>query len=137
MVWIARTGNDSGMEVSPLELKFRALLEQVFVTRPRTKEIFVGFPAMIFAAYFIGRRKWLLALGAAILGTIGVADALNTFCHIHTPIFYSALRTFHGLWLGILFGAVALLAYSAVERALLRRIGQTSESTDDIDRTAL
>jgi hypothetical protein len=136
MIWIGRTGNDSGMEVSTLELKMRAFLEQVFVTRPRTKEIMLGFPAMLFAAYFIGRRKWLIALGAAIVATIGVADMLNTFCHIHTPIFYSALRSIHGLWLGILFGAIALLVYAAIERVWLRRFGQTA-STVEIDRTAL
>jgi hypothetical protein len=115
-IWIARTGNDSGMEISSFELKMRATLEQVFITRPRTKEIFIGMPAMIFAAYFILRRRWLFALGAAILATIGQADLLNTFCHIHTPLFYSLLRSIHGLWLGILIGAVALILYAALER---------------------
>jgi hypothetical protein len=115
-IWIARTGNDSGMEISGFELKMRATLEQIFITRPRTKEIFVGMPAMLFAAYFILRRNWLLALGAAIVATIGQADLLNTFCHIHTPLFYSVLRSIHGLWLGILVGAVALIVYAALVR---------------------
>ena len=130
MFWIARTGNDSGMEISALELKMRAALEQFFVTRPRTKEIMVGFPAFLFAAWFMQRRRWLLALGAAIVGTIGIADVLNTFCHIHTPIFYSALRTFHGLWLGILFGAIALSVWAAIERFYFARV-----SSAKIDRT--
>jgi hypothetical protein len=132
MLWIARTGNDSGMEISPIELKMRATLEQLFVTRPRTKEIMVGFPAFLFAVYFMQRKRWLLAVGAAILGTIGVADVLNTFCHIHTPIFYSALRTIHGLWLGIAFGAIALLIWAAVERGFAKRF---LKSTVDLDRT--
>lgn len=111
-IWIARTGNDSGMEVSSLELKMRALLEQVFITRPRTKEIFIGHPALIFAVFFAYRRLWLPAFGATILATIGQADMLNTFCHLHTPLFYSALRSIHAIWLGALIGGGALWLYS-------------------------
>ncbi len=110
-VWIARTGNDSGMEISSLELKMRALLEQLFITRPRTKEIFLGHPAMIFAVYFAMRRQWLPAFAATIVATIGQADMLNTFCHLHTPLFYSALRSFHAVWMGSLIGGAALWMY--------------------------
>jgi hypothetical protein len=110
-VWIARTGNDSGMEISGLELKMRAILEQIFITRPRTKEVFIGHPAMIFAVYFALRRQWLPAFGAMFLATIGQADMLNTFCHLHTPIFYSLLRSIHAVWLGIVIGGAALWLY--------------------------
>jgi hypothetical protein len=110
-IWIARTGNDSGMEISSLELKMRALLEQLFITRPRTKEIFLGHPAMIFAVYFALRRQWLPAFSATIIATIGQADMLNTFCHLHTPLFYSVLRSFHAIWMGSLIGGAALWAY--------------------------
>jgi hypothetical protein len=110
-VWIARTGNDSGMEISSIELKMRAILEQIFITRPRTKEVFLGHPAMIFAVYFALRRQWVPAFAAAILATIGQADMLNSFCHLHTPIFYSLLRSIHAVWLGIAIGGVALWVY--------------------------
>lgn len=110
-VWIARTGNDSGMEISSLELKMRAFMEQVFITRPRTKEVFLGHPAMIFAVYFAYRRQWIAAFAATILATIGQADMLNTFCHLHTPLFYSLLRSIHAVWLGALIGGVALWIY--------------------------
>jgi hypothetical protein len=110
-IWIARTGNDSGMEISSFELKMRALMEAVFITRPRTKEVFLGHPAMIFAVYFAVRRQWIPAFAAAILVTIGQADMLNSFCHLHTPIFYALLRSIHAVWLGILIGGVALWVY--------------------------
>lgn len=113
-IWIARTGNDSGMEISGLELKMRSILEQVFITRPRTKEVFIGHPAMIFAVYFALRRQWTAAFAATILATIGQADMLNTFCHLHTPIFYSLLRSIHAVWLGILIGGAALWAYHKI-----------------------
>ena len=110
-IWIARTGNDSGMEISSLELKMRAFMEQVFITRPRTKEVFIGHPAMIFAVYFAYRRQWIAAFAATILATIGQADMLNTFCHLHTPLFYSVLRSIHAVWLGALIGGIALWIY--------------------------
>ena len=110
-IWIARTGNDSGMEISSLELKMRAFMEEVFITRPRTKEVFIGHPAMIFAVYFAYRRQWIAAFAATILATIGQADMLNTFCHLHTPLFYSLLRSIHAIWLGALIGGIALWIY--------------------------
>ncbi|MDQ3813755.1 MAG: DUF5693 family protein [Armatimonadota bacterium] len=121
MLFLARTGNESGMEISPLELKFRALLEHVFITRPRTKEIFLGHPAMIFAVWFALRRHSLLAWGAAVGATLGQADVLNTFCHIHTPIFYSLLRSIHSVWLGAVCGGIVLWIYAAIERRIAER----------------
>jgi hypothetical protein len=131
MIWIARTGNDSGMEVSSLELRFRAILEQVFITRPRTKEIILGHPAMIFAVWFALRRQWPGLFAAALATTIGQADMLNTFCHQHTPLFYSVLRSFHALWLGILIGGAALWLWTLiVPRAWT--VWQTWSTPDDI-----
>ncbi|MCK5768254.1 MAG: hypothetical protein KAH35_07785, partial [Candidatus Atribacteria bacterium] len=39
-----------------------------------------------------------------IIGTIGPVTLINTFCHIHTPFLFSLLRTFNGVWLGLLVG---------------------------------
>ncbi len=117
-IWIARSGNDSGMEVSSLELKMRAFLEQTLVTRPRTKEIFIGMPAAVFAVWFLMKRQWIWAFAVVILVTIGQADLLNTFCHIHTPIFYSLLRSIHGIWIGALVGGIALWVWSKIEKSV-------------------
>jgi hypothetical protein len=121
-IFIARTGNDSGMEVSSFEWNMRALLERLFLTRPRTKEIFLGMPAMIFVVWFARQGRWWPAYLAAIAATIGQADVINTFCHIHTPIFYSLLRTIHGVWLGAIVGGVALWLYRAVELKIVGRM---------------
>jgi len=131
-IWIARSGNDSGMEISPLELKMRAFLEQTLVTRPRTKELFIGMPAAVFAVWFMCRRQWLLAFGAVMLVTIGQADLLNTFCHIHTPIFYSVLRSIHGIWIGAIVGGIALWVWNTIEKMLAQR-GGTSNNTNTIE----
>ena len=107
-LWMARFGNESGMEISSFELKLRATLERVFVTRPRTKEIFMGHPAFLVAIWFMLRdRKWL-AWGALVLATIGQSDVVNTMCHIHTPVFFNIWRSVAGIFIGAAVGAVVL-----------------------------
>lgn len=105
-VWMARTGNEPGVGVSELEMRFRAVLERILIARPRTKEFVVGHPAFLLAGLIAwrGHRGWAIPL--VLLGMVGQTSMLNTFCHIHTPICASALRTFNGLWLGILIGMV-------------------------------
>ncbi len=107
-VWMARFGNESGMEISSVELQLRATLEKVFITRPRTKEIFMGHPAFLIAVLFMLRRQKWLAWGALIFATIGQTDVFNTMCHIHTPVFYSIWRSVTGVFLGA-FGGFILL----------------------------
>ena len=126
-VWIARTGNDSGMDISPLELKMRAFMEQVFITRPRTKEVFVGNPALILAVFLGLKRRWPLFLGLVMAATIGQTDLYNTMCHIHTPLFYSLLRSFHAIWLGLLIGGALVWLWNWMEKSLRRR----DENRDD------
>ena len=117
---VARSGNDAGLQVSGAELKFRAILDRVMLVRPRTKEFLIGYPALILGiAYALrGRRQWATPLVA--LGSIGLASALNTFCHIHTPLALSALRTLNGLIAG---SVVGLIAYWAL-RGLPGREGE-------------
>jgi hypothetical protein len=107
---VARTGNDSGVGVSSVELKFRALLDRVLPVRPRTKEFLIGHPAWVLAMalWYRGRRKW--ALPIFVVGVVGQVSLLNTFCHIHTPLHLSILRGITGLVLGAVLGAVLFLA---------------------------
>jgi len=104
-LWMARTGNESGVGVSDMEMRFRGLLEQLLVPRPRTKEFLVGHPAFLLGVVVggLGRRSWAVLL--VLLGFVGQASMVNTFCHIHTPLSLSLLRTFNGLWLGVAIGA--------------------------------
>lgn len=108
-LWMARFGNESGMEISPMELKMRALLEKVFITRPRTKEIFMGHPAFLFTVYFLLRRRRPLAFLCFFAAVIGQTDALNSMCHIHTPVFYCIWRTITGVFIGTVVGFAGLV----------------------------
>ncbi len=39
-----------------------------------------------------------------IIGLVGQVSIINSFCHIHTPVMVSVIRTANGLWIGILLG---------------------------------
>ena len=111
-LWMARFGNESGMEISTFELKMRAILERVFVTRPRTKEIFMGHPAFLVAIWFMLRDRRAIAWGVLVMATIGQSDVVNTMCHIHTPVFFNIWRSLAGIVIGGVVGAVAIYLLS-------------------------
>jgi len=113
---LARSGNDSGVGVSNFELHMRSVLEQWMYARPRTKEFAFGHPLFIFAMIAAARGYRLPALLLLLGAAVGQTDVLNTYCHAHTGLLLSLVRTFNGLWLGIAI-AVALLALFA-RRAL-------------------
>jgi hypothetical protein len=103
---IARTGNDPGVGVSGIELKFRALMDRFLPVRPRTKEFLFGHPLFILAIalWYRGRKKWALPLFVA--GVVGQVSILNTFCHIHSPLHLSFIRDVAGLVFGVVIGLI-------------------------------
>ena len=105
---LLRSGNDSGMGVSDLELRFRSVLEQVMSARPRTKEFLVGFPSLLLA--FVAAKKGFTAASQwlIIVGGVGIVDFLNTFCHAHTPFMVSIVRSVNSLVIGVI---IALTIY--------------------------
>lgn len=109
---LARSGNDSGVGVSDLELKFRSILEQWMIARPRTKEFALGHPLFLFSMIAGARGQRLLALVLLLGAAIGQVDVLNTYCHAHTPVLLSLLRTANGLWLGIGVGVILLVVFA-------------------------
>jgi hypothetical protein len=113
---VLRSGNDSGVGVSPLELQLRSVLDHVFGVRPRTKEVLIGHPFLVLALAraAAGKRQGLWAL--LTLATIGQVSMVNTFSHLHTPLLVSVVRTLHGLWFGALVGGVLYLVVEQVER---------------------
>lgn len=104
---VARSGNDSGVGVSGLELKFRSILDKVLYVRPRTKEFLIGYPALLAGIAFALRGRRQYAAPLIVVGSVGLVSALNTFCHIHTPLQLSLLRVFNGAVVGVLVGIVA------------------------------
>jgi len=114
-IYVVRTGHAAGMPVLELELRLRALLGELLLVRPRLKEFLFGYPLAVLglSVLAMGRRD---ACTAALLTLAAVAPVsmTNTFMHFTASLPVILLRSFNGLWLGVLFGvlltASALLA---------------------------
>ncbi|MBO8127077.1 MAG: hypothetical protein H0Z38_07565 [Firmicutes bacterium] len=121
---IVRTGNIGA--VADWERELRDALEALLVVRPRTKEMLLGHPALVLGLWLqhTGRGSKVITGLALVAGTIGLLSILNTFTHVHTPLTVSAVRTLHGLWIGLGLGFLAVLVYDLVERLLLHSGGR-------------
>jgi len=117
LVYVSRTGNES-VAISPLELQFRALLDNILGVRPRTKEFLLGHPLMLLLIYLGYRNNNYIPL--LLGGAIGQISLVNTYAHIHTPLVISLVRSFHGLWLGILIGLVLIALWRIGENLVYR-----------------
>ncbi|MGM0445281.1 MAG: DUF5693 family protein [Bacillota bacterium] len=107
--YILRTGNFPILDIPAIEDSFRNMLEKILFVRPRFKEFLIGHPAFILGLYFFDDLKKSLSLYfLSLLAVIAQLNILNSFAHIHTPLFISSLRTFHGLWLGLLIGLIGV-----------------------------
>jgi hypothetical protein len=113
-LYLARSGNQSDIAPSSFELALRSNLTAVLGVRPRFKEFLIGVPLlMLLPALRLEHRRltgWLFAVAAAI----GTADVVDTFSHLHTPVFVSLLRIVNGAVLGAVVGAVLIWAYRAI-----------------------
>jgi len=112
LVYVSRTGNESAA-VSSLELQFRTLLDNILGVRPRTKEFMLGHPLLLLLFYLGFRDNRYQPL--LLAGVIGQVSLVNTYAHIHTPLMVSLLRSFNGLWLGIIGGLVLIALWKAGE----------------------
>ncbi|GAB4460259.1 MAG: DUF5693 family protein [Armatimonadaceae bacterium] len=125
---VLRSGNDPGVGVSPIELKIRALLDQLLYARPRFKEFLIGHPALVLSLILaaIGQRRWALVL--LPVGIIGQVSLLNTFCHLHTPLLVSLWRALLGIAIGLVFG---LAAYLVLVKRWVKPAAATDETTKE------
>ncbi len=110
VVFIARSGHNMGMPVSGLELRFRAFLEQAMYARPRSKELLIGHPAFMLAA-FVWARKWpaMVFFALVMAATIGQGSMVETFAHMRTPVMMSFARGVGGIVLGAGIGTVLMV----------------------------
>jgi O-antigen/teichoic acid export membrane protein len=108
LYYISRTGNAGS--VSSIELTVRQWLEEAMYVRPRTKEFLIGFPLYVLALYVLPLYK---RAGTYLLipGVIGFLSIMNTFTHLHIPLYVSILRTFYSLALGLIIGLVLIFIF--------------------------
>jgi hypothetical protein len=113
---LARSGNQSDIAPSGIELALRSHLTTLLEVRPRFKEFVLGFPALMLVPTLLpldrARWGWLLALAIGV----GLGDVSDTFSHLHTPLLVSALRLVNGALIGALAGALAIALYRRFRR---------------------
>ncbi|HAX62036.1 MAG TPA: hypothetical protein DCX95_05740 [Elusimicrobia bacterium] len=112
--YILRTGNYGS--ITSLEDNFRLFLEKIFFVRPRFKEFLIGHPFMLLAIYLKYKENNFLWKPFFIVGIIGQISIINTFCHIHTPFFVSLLRSFNGIFAGLILGIILIYFYNLIKK---------------------
>jgi len=119
-IYISRTGHETEIQPSNIEMITRNFMEYVLLARPRTKEFLIAFPA-IFGAVFAASKKSEFYTGMFMLaGAIGTSSVINTFSHIRTPIYLSFARTVIALGFGIVLGSILVLICSICYRAFVK-----------------
>ncbi|WP_052339842.1 DUF5693 family protein [Gorillibacterium massiliense] len=116
--YMSRTGNSG--TVSPLEMKFRSLLENGIGVRPRTKEFLIGHPIFILGAYLVLKYRYKYAEWVFLFGVIGQVDMVGTFTHLHSPIIMSAERDGYGLLFGAVIGLILIGIWNLFTRGWKR-----------------
>ena len=114
--YIYRTGNSMG--VSATELRFRNMLENLLIARPRTKEMLIGWPCLLLFIWSLRRHMNYLPLVFGLGMSVGLVSIVNTFLHIRTPFLLSLLRTGWGVLFGFVIGIVAVLAAELLYRLI-------------------
>jgi hypothetical protein len=113
---LVRSGNQSDIAPSGIELALRAHLTTLLQVRPRLKEFLVGFPALMLVPALLpvdrARWGWLLALAIGV----GLGDVADTFSHLHTHLAISVLRLVNGAVIGLILGVIAVVAYRRFRR---------------------
>lgn len=118
---LMRSGNEPAFGVAELETQMRAALDSVLGVRPRTKEIFFGFPMLYVGLMLLLNGRWRTYWLFLALGAISQVSLFNTFCHLHTPLTISLVRIAHGIWVGLLLGLL-VWGIKRIGDAILARI---------------
>ncbi|MGI6252502.1 MAG: DUF5693 family protein [Aminivibrio sp.] len=117
--------SDNVQFVPAFEVRMREFLERVLVARPRNKEIFLGYPALLLWYYVRKADMWPRYREALRLAAVlGFSSAVNSFCHFHTPLFFIVFRQFNGLWTGVLIGMAGIVFLRFVFLPLWEKYGR-------------
>ena len=105
-IYLVRSGNDAPVLVTGPELWLRNMLEKILWIRPRSKELFIGYPALVFWLSFKDRITWPSWLRTTLFLLVSLApiSMLNSFSHLHTSFWVTITRSGLGAILGLLLG---------------------------------
>jgi len=109
--------SDNVSFVPQWEIMLRDSLEQVLVARPRNKELFLGYPALMIWFYLRRKDLWIRYREVfRVAAVFAFASALNSFCHFHTPLYFTLFRVANGLWTGLLLGGACVGILALLQR---------------------
>ena len=119
-IYISRTGHETNIQPSNIEMITRNFMEYVLLARPRTKEFLIAFPAM-FAAVYAASKKLEFFTGLFLLAAaIGTSSVINTFSHLRTPVYLSFARTIIALGFGIIIGCILVVVLDLLYKLFVR-----------------
>lgn len=119
-IYVARSGHDTSITVSNLEIMMRNFLELKLPARPRTKEFMIAVPAMMCFVYSVykGYKAGIVVMGLPAMITF--TSIINTFSHSRAPLYMSFYRTGIAAVFGIIIGALIIIVYELAERLIKR-----------------
>ncbi|MCH4889182.1 hypothetical protein EZV73_16420 [Acidaminobacter sp. JC074] len=120
-IYIARSGHETTVQPSDIEMIFRNFLELVLLARPRLKEFLIAVPAMMMFAYISYKGYKPLVALVGLPAVITFTSIINTFSHLRAPIYLSIVRTLLGIGFGLVIGLIGILVFDGIIR-LVKRI---------------
>ncbi|GAB6085256.1 DUF5693 family protein [Alkaliphilus crotonatoxidans] len=118
-IYMARTGHETTVQASQLEILVRNMLENKLLARPRIKEFLIGIPALTLGIYAAKRGyKNIIIFAAGFAAVLGQTSIINTFSHLRTPLYLSAVRTVYGIILGVIIGTIGILLLELIRLCL-------------------
>jgi len=113
-ILLMRSGNAPAAMSSDIELKFRAILENIFIARPRSKEL-IAFPLLMLLIYsYVSQNKSLVFI-SLFAGVVGLSDIVNSFSHIRMSLSMAVLSTGYSVLFGIILGVVLIVVWSIID----------------------
>lgn len=113
-VYISRTGHETNIQPSSIEMISRNFMEYVLLARPRTKEFLIAFPGFFAAVYAANKKSEFFTGLFMLISAIGTSSVINTFSHLRTPIYLSLARTIIALGFGIVIGCIAVFVINSL-----------------------
>ncbi|MDD2494953.1 MAG: DUF5693 family protein [Tissierellia bacterium] len=113
-IYISRTGHETNLQPSNIEMIFRNLMENVLLARPRTKEFLIAFPALFAGVFAANKKSEFFTFIFMLASAIGTSSVINTFSHLRTPIYLSFTRTIIGVFFGIMMGCIIILIFNVL-----------------------
>lgn len=117
-IYLARTGHETDVQPSDLEMIGRNLLELKLIARPRIKEFLLAFPAVLIALDLAFNKSKAGIFIVGLLIALGQTSVVNTFSHLRTPMYLSAMRLGYGIVFGIVIGIIYMFIIKVVIKIL-------------------